>query len=170
MEKIILTRFANEGFVNHQQIHLHSPVGKIEGSYAFIGPIFEELLSYTDQAVKDNPLLHDRKNETKHELLVDPEKVVYVKNIMLNGQMNDLHVGNDRDFIVIPVIPIVKEKLITGMSFPVSMDAFVPVKVGFAYKQLQSLLALYDEIKRVYGSEITVNTKLIDFCQCIVKV
>ncbi|WCK57483.1 hypothetical protein PP175_25800 (plasmid) [Aneurinibacillus sp. Ricciae_BoGa-3] len=85
MEKIRLIRYADEGFTNYEQRHIHAFGGMIQGCYAFIDKEQESLLSYTDAYRKENPSVVNRLSQTRHELLLSGDTMVYVKNKKLVG-------------------------------------------------------------------------------------
>ncbi|MFF2531247.1 hypothetical protein ACFVS2_20305 [Brevibacillus sp. NPDC058079] len=169
---IRLIRYANEGFFNYEQSHIKGVNGIIQGCHAFIEVEQEELLLYREEIARKNPSLHNRLGQTRHIITMPEESAVYVKNVEIDTRREHLFINSDRNFIVIPQKPIIESKLVMDTPFPLSMDMYVEVPIGFAWKQYKELLGLYKWIREEFENpeEITINTKIIDFCQCIVTI
>jgi hypothetical protein len=170
LDTIKLIRYANEGFVNHEQPHIRSNRIKVEGCYAFILKEEDSLLEYRADYIKEHDVIN-RTEHMKHQLIVPAETMVFVRNKKIAVNKEDIFFNPDMDFVVIPEEAIEKETLIAGERFPLSMDIYVKVPLSFAKKQLDTLHSHYEWIKeRVPNPDkVSINTKVIDYCECIIN-
>lgn len=170
METIKLIRFANEGFQNHIQHHIHRVKGEsIIGCYAFVERVFPEFLVFSDDSLQ----LSNRTNDAKHEAFVSGDTLVYVRNMKLPSNKDHIFISQDKQDVFIPLEPIVKEiELNPYMSIPLPLESYVEAPLSFVKHQFTELLSLYDWLEYECGvsrETASINTRIIDFAEVIVN-
>jgi hypothetical protein len=129
------------------------------------------LLSYKSHYLKTSGELKNRLNQKRNEIELVDEILVYVRNQLIPTDFGEIYFNKTNDFVMIPLQPIVKAIEIGGMDFPLSLESYVQVPISFAFRQLVQLQKIYKEIHRKAKTDaITINTRMVDFCECIVNV
>jgi hypothetical protein len=165
-----IIRYANEGFQNHVQNHIHrikhSP---IIGCYAFVEHEFPELLQFLDPFLTEK----NRDKDNRHEAFISKDTMVFVRNMKLPSKRKHIYISNDKQDVFIPLEPIVKEiELNPYMSIPLPLDAYIEAPVGFVKKQLNELLSIYRWLEEDCGvskETASINTRIIDFAEIIIN-
>ena len=167
---ITLIRYANEGFSDHLQEHiLTSRRDPLYGCFAFIEEDAVEGLLYRSSYRNDHPHVENRFGQQKHVISLPGTTKVFVKNQRIIKN-EEIYVSPDHSQVIIPIEPIEKEKVVFGdVRFPLSLDTFVEVELGFAKQQKELLNSLYEKIRGQYGDDISINTKWLDFSECIIE-
>jgi len=171
MEYVRLIRFSNEGFHNYPQPHIRGFKTKIEGCYAFIEKEEMALISYKKDYLFENPELTNKKGQKRHELMINEDTLVFVKNNKIEQDKSFIFFNKERTEIIIPQEPIQKTGLVCEIEFPLSMDIYIKVPLSFAKKQIQTLLSHYEWIKTQVEdvNNICINTRVIDYVECIIN-
>lgn len=171
MSHVKVIRYANEGFQNHTQHHIHRIKAEpIVGCYAFVERVFPEFLVFTD------PSLHHQKNRNRdvlHEANLTEDTLVYVRNMKLPSHREDIFISKDKQAVFIPLQPMVKEiPLNPHMSIPLPLESYVEAPVGFVKEQLNELLSIYDWLEhdlQISKETASINTRIIDFAEIIIN-
>lgn len=169
MNTVKLIRYANEGFQNHLQKHLHTVSREpIVGCYAFVEHVYHEFLVFSDSSMGKN-----RNLDAIHEAWLSPDTLVYVRNMKLPSQREHIYISKDKEDVFIPLEPIEKEYALNRhMSIPLALEAYVKAPIGFVKEQLTQLLSIYEWLEKECGARkdtTSINTQIIDFAEVIVN-